>query len=230
MNDRERALDVLRQARDLLAARLTERVLDNPELLLDDARGDSYLGDIESIYEQFGMKLNHLNQLINNLPPEAVPEVTTSSFHTAQPSSSGANPHGSSSELIVPAPTMISGPLIVSPPALPAPRVIEEAEILVPSFQLFIAQVHQGSLNSAGHTLGVLLDLTEARGVQCAQVFHTRWAEDSDFLHKAMSLRTEIQSESYNNALVLLAECFGLVGIEALGVLQTLRNRLLENS
>jgi hypothetical protein len=230
MNDRDRALDLLRQARDILAARLTERVLENPELLLDDARGDSYLGDIESIYEQFGMKLNHLNQLINNLPVEPTPEPTAS-YTTAHDTTSAANPaEHTSLELIVPTPPMISGPLIVAPPALPAPRVMDEEQVLVPSFQLFIAQVHQGSLHAAGHTLGVLLDVSEARGVQCAHVFHTRWAEDGDFLHKAMSLRAEIEAESYNNALMLLADCFGLVGIEALGVLQTLRNRLHKNS
>ena len=49
MSERGKALDVLRQARDLLAQRLTERVLEVEEGLLDDARGDSYLGDIESI-------------------------------------------------------------------------------------------------------------------------------------------------------------------------------------
>src|SRR6478672_4535008 len=71
MDDRSRALEILREARDLLAQRLTERVLESGEALLDDARGDSYLGDIEAIYDHFGMKLAHLNQLINNLPVDA---------------------------------------------------------------------------------------------------------------------------------------------------------------
>src|SRR4051812_25367492 len=71
MNERAQALEVLRKARDLLAQRLTERILDAEEELLDDARGDSYLGDIETIYDQFGTKLTHLNQLINNLPQES---------------------------------------------------------------------------------------------------------------------------------------------------------------
>src|SRR5687768_10693064 len=71
MSDRGRALEILREARDALAQRLTERILDAEEGLLDDARGDSYLGDIETIFDQFGTKLTHLNQLINNLPQES---------------------------------------------------------------------------------------------------------------------------------------------------------------
>ena len=83
MSERIQALEVLRKARDLLAQRLTERILDAEEGLLDDARGDSYLGDIETIYDQFGTKLMHLNQLINNLPQASalVGELRTSRIH-----------------------------------------------------------------------------------------------------------------------------------------------------
>ena len=41
MNDRARALETLRKARAILAERLAERINEQFEELLDDARGDS---------------------------------------------------------------------------------------------------------------------------------------------------------------------------------------------
>jgi len=229
MSDRARALEILRQARDLLAHRLTERILESEEGLLDDARGDSYLGDIESIFDSFGARLTHLNQLINNLPleTEAPPPV-----HTGYPGDDLADPLSAETamadELITTHPAAITGPLIVSPLALPAPRIEDHSEVIAPSFQLFAAQVRADDLLDAARTLAVLLDVSESRGLQCTRVFHRRWEEDEAFILKAMQLRGEIISSSYNSALMLLAECFGLVGIEAIGVLQTLRARFVQ--
>jgi hypothetical protein len=224
MSDRVRALEILRQARDLLASRLTERILDSEEGLLDDARGDSYLGDIETLFDQFGTKLTHLNQMINNLPleTEAVPESTFEPGEFVPPPFPDAP-----EELITTHPTAITGPLIIAPPALPAPP-LEEIEVAAPTFAMFAAQVKAEDLLDAARTLAILLDISEARGMQCVRVFHRRWQEDDAFVLKAMQLRGEILASSYNSALMLLAECFGLVGIEAIGVLQTLRGRLLE--
>ena len=42
MNDRMRAIGILKEAREILALRLQERVLDQSEEILADARGDSY--------------------------------------------------------------------------------------------------------------------------------------------------------------------------------------------
>ena len=43
---------------------------------------------------------------------------------------------------------------------------------------------------------------------------------------KAMSLRKEVATANFNSSLVLLYECFGLQGLEAISVLQTLMGRL----
>lgn len=227
MNDRVRALEILRRARDLLADRLTDRILAAEEGLLDDARGDSYLGDIETIYDQFGMRLTHLNQMINNLPLETEMPVQAAEDFTAADDYVGT--HGSDS---VPADdafskhqVAITGPLIITPPALPAPMMDDQPERLAPSFQVFAAHIRSDRLADAGRTLSILFELSESRGMQCVQVFQRRWDEDEAFLLKAMQLRGEVLSSRYNSALMLLAECFGLVGIEAIGVLQTLRAR-----
>ena len=227
MSERAQALEVLRKARDLLAQRLTERILDAEEGLLDDARGDSYLGDIETIYDQFGTKLTHLNQLINNLPQEA----ETASHEPGGFSAGdyvGQQGAAATDEVITSHPAAITGPLIIVPPALPAPRTEEADEIVAPSFAAFAAQVRGDELRDAARTLSSLMDISEARGMQCVRIFHRRWEDDESFLLKAMQLRGEVISSSYNSALMLLAECFGLVGIEAIGVLQTLRARFVD--
>lgn len=228
MNDRGKALEVLRQARDLLAQRLTARILDAEEGLLDDARGDSYLGDIESLYDQFGTKLVHLNQLINNLPQETEAAPHPASEFSASDYSAQAVDPAAADEVITSHPAAITGPLIIAPPALPAPRTEEELEITTPSFAVFVAQIRGDDLRDAARTLSILMDISEARGMQCVRIFHRRWEEDESFILKAMQLRGEVISSSYNSALMLLAECFGLVGIEAIGVLQTLRSRFVD--
>jgi hypothetical protein len=228
MSDRARALEVLRQARDLLAQRLTERILDAEEALLDDARGDSYLGDIETIFDIFGTKITHLNQLINNLPLET---ETASQHQTGYAHGDYVNPLGADAavadEVVTSHPAAITGPLIIAPPALPAPRTAEEFEVSLPSFATFAAQMRADECRDAARTLAILMDISEARGVQCVRIFQHRWEEDDSYMLKAMQLRGEVISSSYNSALMLLAECFGLVGIEAIGVLQTLRARFV---
>lgn len=69
MNDRSRAIAVLQQARQILQDRLTQRVLEMAEEILDDAAGDSYAGEIDSLHEQLGMRLTCVNALLSGLPP-----------------------------------------------------------------------------------------------------------------------------------------------------------------
>src|SRR6266481_8390283 len=78
MNNRARATEILREARTILAERLMEMIVDRHDDLLDDARGDSYMNEIESLYEQVGMKLSHVSQMLSNLPAEeAAPQTHT---------------------------------------------------------------------------------------------------------------------------------------------------------
>ncbi|MBL9123526.1 MAG: hypothetical protein JNG90_07820 [Planctomycetaceae bacterium] len=67
MNDRTRAIEVLKQAREVLLTRLAERVLDSREDILDDAGGYSYCGAIEGMHDQLGQRLANVAAMLAHL-------------------------------------------------------------------------------------------------------------------------------------------------------------------
>jgi hypothetical protein len=218
MNNRARAISVLQQARDVLANRLSERILEARQEIIDDAEGTSYLSEIEAIYDQLGGRLAHVTTMLSNLPPSedaggvevASGEPIYSDVATAQPGHSDAA--GALGPLALPSPAIAAE---VSPPAA-API----------TFQMFAAQIHTGDLEGAGRSLAALFDVDVARGRRCAEVFYQHLASNPDLPSKAMRLRVELIAGSVNGALMLLWECFGLTGVESLGVVQTLKARL----
>src|SRR5687768_15677644 len=73
MNDRSRAIEVLKRARDSLAERLTERILESRDEILADAMGLAYQSEIDAVYEQVGSRLNHVSAMLGSLPLENEP-------------------------------------------------------------------------------------------------------------------------------------------------------------
>lgn len=73
MSDRNHAISILTQARDALLRRMTEQIVENSDQLLADAAGESFLSEIEELYDRMGTKLSHLNQMISSIPPEMEP-------------------------------------------------------------------------------------------------------------------------------------------------------------
>lgn len=194
-------------------ARLTERVLDSEESILDDARGESYMGEIDALYEQIGTPLVHLNQILSNLPQDD--DVQVHDTHTVH-----ATAH-SYAEIVPPAWPDV--------PALPAPRgsAATVSEDVVPvSFQTFAAQVQAEDIVGAGETLSYLFDIPPQRAARCAEHFRQQMREDADFFVKAMQLRRELTGGSHNGAIMMLYQCFGLNGVESIGVYQVLKTRL----
>lgn len=226
MNDRARAIAILKQAREMLFDRLTDRIVESRDEILEDAQGFSYLGEIETIYEQLGARLVHVNQLLANLPaadeapPPAAPgeaPVHPVEVHLA---SCTNEPLLEGSAVVTRSYVGIVGP------ALPAPSAELTTETARSfTFQPFAAQIHAGDLASAGRSLADLFGLSEARGIECTRVFAEHMRTEPGFLLKAVQLRNELQSGGWNGAVTLLWECFGLGGLESLGVLQTLRSR-----
>jgi hypothetical protein len=223
MNDRARAIAILRQARDALADRLTERVLQSKDEILEDAHGLSYVGGIEAIYEDLGSRLSHIGAMLNSLPPT---EDGSFSAHTAQ---AGPIDDPRAAATVLDTATDYN-PIRVEMPALPAPQTVQQ--LALPSatvtFRTFAAQIQSSDLDAAGQSLADLLAIDSARARRCAETFLENLGRDNELLLKAMSLRKQLAAGSSSAALVLLSECFGLQGPEALSVFQHLRNRFAE--
>lgn len=230
MNDRSRAIEILREARAVLADRLTEQVLQQADEILADARGDSYMNDIESLYEQIGHRLSHVSQLLSNLPqPEPTSHTETAAAQHAPADtftlSTEASP--SADAIIQDAMPALVGPHYLATPALPAPKPKEPGKDRATNsaLQAFAAQTQAGDLLAAGRTLAGLFDLEESRAVACAATFAKRVRHEAAFYRKVMELKTELFSGNPQRALLLLLDCFGLSRGESAEVLRNLQRR-----
>ena len=219
-SDRARAIALLKEARDILAHRLTERVLSSGEELLEDAMGRTYSSEIDEVYEQLGLRLNHLNVMLSGLPvleePAEAAPITPQVLPPAlelKPCTEAGIFQADTTAVVTADSIRASGAVN----ALPAPV----------TFEHFARQVTSDDLEAAGRSLAVLFAIDEERGRRCARTFHEQLARSPEVISKAMRLRHELQSGSFNSALLLLWECFGLQGLESLLVLQTLQARLI---
>lgn len=229
MNDRQRALEVLKEAREVLLERLAELVVEQKAEILADARGDSYMNEIESLYEQVGMKLAHLNQMLSHIPEQPATHSTTAAAeHDARDTFTLATDPAPSADAIVedtiPA---LAGPIFVATPALPPPRGgssrVRPTQL---SLQAFAAQIQSGNLLAAGRTIGALFELEEPRAIACAAVFAQRARSEAGFFRKALQLRSEIATKNDQQLFDHLFDCFGLSRGESCLVVETLRRRL----
>src|SRR5262245_21143004 len=122
MTDRQRAHDILREAKDALAERLTELVLQSADDILADARGDSYMNEIESLYEQLGMKLAHVSQMLSNLPAELPPPVPSPPpadlAERGDTFTLATEPSPSADAVVADTTPALMGPVFVATPAL----------------------------------------------------------------------------------------------------------------
>jgi hypothetical protein len=230
MTDRQRAHEILRQAKEALAQRLTELVLESADDILADARGDSYMNEIESLYEQAGMKLAHVSPMLANLPAELPPPVEPAPqagvSERGDTFTVATEPAPSADAVVADTTPALMGPVFVATPALPAPRSETYPETSPQTFQQFAERIQAGDLAGAGGVLASLLDLSKTRAVACAKTFARRLRSDPDFLRKVAQLRRELAAGSAQGAMALLVDCFGLTGVEALGVMNGLRRRL----
>jgi hypothetical protein len=233
MNDRARALKVLREAKAILADRLTEKVLEQADEILADARGDSYMNEIESLYEQVGLKLTHVGQMLANLPaPQQEPHTSTAAAQHAPEETFQLDTESPGDDVFI-AETMpaLTGPLYVATPALPAPKTSDTSKdrATTSALQAFAAQIHAGDLLAAGRTLAGLFDLEESRAIACAATFAQRARTEAGFSRKVMELRAEMHSNNPQRALLLLLDCFGLSRAESAEVLRAIQRRRLRH-
>lgn len=225
MNERARAIALLQQARDILTERLTERLLESREAVLEDALGLAYTSEIDAILEQIGQRLNNVNVLLNNLPPqEDAPQQPDDIVPLSPTPVLGYEPLP-----LDPQPADATFDLAVETPPSASPSVIYVGADGEPSpahgFQEFVRLVLAGDLEGAAVVLAPLLNLTSERARQCTERFRDQLREHPQFLQKAAGLRNELAAGSVNGALLLLWECFGLQGLESVVALQALRSR-----
>ena len=231
MTDRHRALEILQEARNILAQRLTEQVLELGEELLADARGDSYMNEIETLYEQVGHKLTHVSHMISNLPAEPPPthtETAAAQHDAASTFTVATDPAPSADAVVQETMPALAGPVYVAPPALPPPRSASNParhRATASGLQAFAALIQAGDLLAAGRTLAALFELEELRAVACAATFAQRVRGEAGFFRKVMELRSELHSENPQRALLLLLDCFGLTRGESAEVLRNLQRR-----
>lgn len=74
MNDRDKAIKILTQARDTLTEQLNERVLESADEIISDAEGETFLSEIEALFDKVGIKLHHIGIMLSQLPKIAEPK------------------------------------------------------------------------------------------------------------------------------------------------------------
>lgn len=194
MNDIARAKEILAQARDALVERIAHRIVEAQEEILDDATGQSYMSEIEGIYEQLGGRLNHVNAMLANLPAEQKTPVAS-------------GPEGPMETPVMETPVMeTQGPKV--------------------TFETFVQKIRADDLEAAGAVLVELFQVDADQGQRCAQIFSDQLQQQPEFLVKAMNLRNHLATGNHNDSLMLIWECFGLQGLEAVKVMQLLQARM----
>jgi hypothetical protein len=228
MDQRAEALFILKQARDLLADRLAERIVASKSEILEEAGGLLFGGEIDALFEQIGGKLMHVSQMLSALPSEEpLTEVTDSPANETFSSGSQLILSDYAQEMSSPTSSVLALPGLPAPDATRSESATPTAESPAASFQDFASRIRTGDLAAAGAILAELFGVDAPRGQQCAIRFAEQLTADQSFWETAMQLRGELSSNGQHGALLLLQKCFGLSGVEAIGVLQNLRARLV---
>lgn len=212
MNDRSRAIALLRQARDILSDRLTEQVLAASEQILEDALGLGYGNEIEQLYEQIGSRLTQVSTMLMQLPPQDEGHLDGhgSIEVAASPSDSG---------ILVQADTGVG----VLAPHRESVEVGQSDE-----WDNLLALLERGDLQAAAPELADWLGIDLELGETCLATLAERCRHSPAALDRVRRLAQEIQLGAWNSALLLLGECFGLQSWEAIGALLHLRGRLMQ--
>jgi hypothetical protein len=207
---------LLTQARDLLAQRLTSAILDLGDDLLEDARGESFSGEIDTLHEQIGTRLGQVNGMLAALSASddadddpSRPITQTGSLQTPEA------PDGTSTGENTPRAIEMEGGLLTSRGKFPPS-----------TYPLFVQDIVRRDLVAAARRLAEVLGTTPAQAEVYATRFRDQLDRDPAFLAKVHSLRQALQTERYNQARLLLRECFGLQGEECEAAMELLKGWL----
>jgi hypothetical protein len=202
MNDRVRAMTLLQEAREILAQRLTERILELGNDLLDDARGESFAGEIDGLYEQIGLRLSQVNSLLAGLPFTSVLAAPTG--------------HGPISTVEVSAASNgLMGFLSHSESDAAHPHEPPAASNELAMLRMIVDALISGDIETAGGFLSWWFEAPLEHGRNCAAAFRERWASEHDFPMKARQLRQELMGGTWSQAVSLWHDCFGVTASDS---------------
>jgi len=219
-NERGLAISILQNARDRLGERLTSRIVEAREEIEADADGGSYLSEIETIYEQLGSRLAHLNAMLSNLPPDTGPlraDATATEIIYADLAS--AYPTGFEVEPTPAANTMLALPAPAGHDA-PASNALGEA------FSEISALAHAGEHAAAAQLISECFDLRPTQARRWAVAFARQISRFPDLPRRLTDLAGALSEANEHAAAALVAECFESQAIEALALVRALRQRL----
>jgi hypothetical protein len=200
---------------------LTQRVIESRAEIEADAEGGSYLSEIESIYDQLGARLAHLNAMLANLPPVAgAPVADAMASEIIYADLASAYPTGLDLEGATPM-TLL---------ALPAPVNIEEPPLdwLSVACREIVHHVQSGQLASAGRLLSELFDLRPSVARRAAAVCARQFAADSQLAARVSELPRAMEQGSEHAAASLLSQCFEFSSLDAQELVRALNKRRSE--
>lgn len=216
MNDRSLAISILQRARDTLGHRLTRRVVDSQSEIAADAEGETYLSEIEAIYEQLGSRLARVNAMLSHLPaccPPLAPDAAASEVVYADL----ANGYAAGLSLDATPPQTIL--------ALPAPDEVDvsrELESVAELLADIAAEVQGGEMSAAGRMISELFDLKPSQSGRWAQALARRMADFPATARRIAQLGEMLADRREHSAAALLAECFDVQAAEAVDLVRAL--------
>ncbi len=222
MDQLSEAIAILQKARDALAARLTERIVDSQLEIVEDAEGGSYLSEIEAIYEQLGGRLAHVNAMLSNLPPappvgaQAGETVSSETAASEMVYADMATGPGAALDVEVPGTLML---------ALPAPPPAEEARVepMVEIFASIVMFVKRGELSAGARILGELFDIRPSLARRGVQAFEQNLRHFPELARRFEQFGASIDAMNEYAAATLLGECFGFQPIDALLLVRSIK-------
>ncbi|MDA0834187.1 MAG: hypothetical protein O2955_08770 [Planctomycetota bacterium] len=229
MPPQEQAYQILKQAREILAKRLVERILDSSDEILDDAAGESYSNEIEQVYEQCGTQLQHVQNMLNLLPaPESSIGIAASSTLHAPIEYPEPDVEVHTTMVGLSETDHAFAQMLPDRAHTPSNDVDDDTltSATLPTFGDFAQKIMVGNITAAAQVLSLLLDLPMERARKCTEWFHRRMQSDENFLQQARKLRESVRAANVNDTLDILWHCFGLQGFEAVAIWPRLRSQL----
>ncbi len=231
MQRRAEALEILHKLRESLADRMSERIIDSVDDLIDDALGESYRGEIDLLYEQYGAKLVLINQIIGNFPvdnvPQQPPHFDAEEFRSEDLISSKDFASYKSLEVHYDLPES-ANPSGITPLEQSSHREKREFSNLQASdfestWGQFLRQIRSRDILAAGEAFALMSALPMERAELAASHFLARCDQDAGFFDHARQLVEDVRLASVNDALEILYGSFGLEGNDALATLVSFR-------